>query len=148
MTDKQYKMMDVIATHFLNKSFYFNELKQYGEFYPATLTSLVGLGYVVKKEDSKGKKIYQYIEPDLSEEDAKVNKQRMELESQINQAKGVLDHLNSSKANWIRTTESLGIEFPEEEFNAWADKIYKQTEDYLFSKQELLSIIIESKSAF
>lgn len=148
MTEKQYKMMDVISTKFINKCFYFSELKQYGDFYPATLTSLVNLGFVHKKEDTKGKIVYQYIEPDLNDDELTKNKQIMELEFQINQAKGVLDHLERSKQNWIKQLGEMGLEFPEAKYEEWSKLIYEQAQAILFSKQDMLLSLNLSESAF
>lgn len=148
MTDKQYKLMDVIAVNFINKEFYFSELKQYGEFYPATLTSLVNLGYVQKKEDSKGKALYRYIEPDLNPEELAKNKQIMELNFQINQAKGVLQHLENSKQSWIKQLEAMGLDFPEEKYEEWSGLVLEQTQKYLFSKEDELFTLSQTESAF
>lgn len=148
MTDKQYKMMDCISTNFINKNFYFQDLKEYGEFHPATLTSLVNLGFIQKREDGKGKYIYSYIEPDLNEEDSKRNKERMELEFQINQAKGALDHLSRSKQNWIKQLEEMGLEFPEKEYDIWSDLIYKQIQGFLLPKQDVLFSLLTKDSVF
>lgn len=148
MTEQQYKMMDVISEHFMNKKFYFSELKEYGSFYPATLTSLVNLGYVHKEEDAKGKAVYKYIEPDQDPDKLAQNKQRMELEFQINQAKGVLDHLERSKQNWIKQLNEMGLEFPEAKYEEWSSLVYKQAQDFLLSKQDLLLSLSQLESAF
>lgn len=148
MTDNQYQLMDCIATNFNNKNFYFADLKEYGTFYPATLTSLVNLGFIDKKPDKRGKYVYSYVEPCLTQEEQEKNKQIMELEFQVNQAKGLLDHLERSKVSWITQIEEMGLEFPLQDYDIWFNKVYKQAEEFLYQKQSQLLSIITSSSAF
>lgn len=146
MTEKQCQMMDVITTHFINKEFYFSDLAPYGDFHAATLTSLVNLG-LLKSKPGKGKKLYIYIEPDLSEEEMAQKQVELDLQSQINKAKGIIDHLDRSKASWEKQLGEVGIKLPEV-YDEWVNIVYEQTQNYLFSTQDKLLSLYQKESAF
>lgn len=144
MTEKQLSMFSVIESHFSEEAFEFQDLKAYGDFYPATLTSLVKQG-LVEKLNQSGKGLYQMRVLGLSDQEEQDRAEEFELERNINRAKGVLDHLVNSKASWVRQMAELGLEFPEEEFENWSKMVYERTSHYLSTLQDKLKSI---QSAF
>ena len=134
MTKKQQALLEIINTYFNNKPFYFSELSQFGDFHPATLTSLCKLG-LIEATQQKNKKLYLLKATELSE----ISK----LQLEVKQLEGILTHLENSKENWKNQLEEVGIEFPEAQFQQWyeivkerAEVKYHQSFNYLLSTDE------------
>lgn len=139
MTEKQKKVLEVITLHFKSETFIFSDLKQYGDFYPATLTSLVNLGLIEVRELNK-KKVYKLISDYLDEE--------TELQLAIRQTEGILSHLDNSQEYWTKQLEEVGIKFPEEEYQNWAGIIRAEAEKKMSQFRGELSKLEASQSAF
>lgn len=120
MTDKQKSTLTAIEEHF-DDWFTLSQLKQYIEAAPATLTSLVKLGYL-ERSNGTINKVYHYILIDNSNlpEEEKVKR---EFTTKMHNADGLLTHLNNSLASWTKQSAEVGIEFPEEEYMAWYNKM-------------------------
>ena len=140
MNTNQQELLNIIQQHFKDKSFYFSDLKQYGSFYPATITSLVKMNYLAK-DQINGKSVYRL----------RGDKQfdpMFEVEYKGKQAEAILTHLENSHNSWKKQLEDLGIEFPEEEYQVWADLVKKRTNSFLSSVQTSLSLLSSLDSAF
>lgn len=132
MTDKQRTILEAIEQHF-DDWFTLSQLKEFTEAAPATLTSLVKLGYL-ERSNGTINKVYQYrlLNVEIPEEE----KLKREYVTKVNNADGLLTHLNNSLASWTKQSAEVGIEFPEAEYMAWYNKM---NERVLKKKERILA---------